>query len=208
MKTKTKLLKTSNNSLAGEAGGPIDLSDPGIFWVNGVDEYFAKEFCSAVLRYSAVVPNRPIIMYIDSYGGELHALMTMISVLDAVPNQLVTVSLGKAMSAGAALLSHGDIRFVSPNTRVMIHKVSAGTAGNIDDMNNEVIESNEDNKSFLKLIAKNCKYKGGFPALDKMLSNSKCRDLYMNADRCIEFGIADQIGVPRVLDVTTHTIIY
>ena len=123
-------------------GSAIDLSDPCTFWVSNFDEQPTKEFCTSVMKYSLIAPNRPIIVYINTPGGRADGLMTMIAVLDSVPNQLITVALGQAHSAGAILLSHGDVRFVSPVSRVMIHQIQGGAVGCIDDIENEFLEMN------------------------------------------------------------------
>ena len=106
-------------------------NDPEI-WVHQFNEERAQIFRMEVFMASKMGgKKRPLVVYIDSYGGAADALASMIQTMDSVPNEIVTVCYGKAMSAGAILLSHGDVRFCSPHSRVMVHEVSAGTVGDV-----------------------------------------------------------------------------
>jgi ATP-dependent Clp protease protease subunit len=108
--------------------------------------------------------------------------------------------MGKAMSAGAILLSHGDYRFVAPFARVMIHEVSGGVAGNINDVTSDAAEMARLNNKFMELFAKNCEIKGGMKGLKKLFKEG--RDLYLTAEQAVELGVADSIGVPRLTRIS------
>src|ERR1700693_3667985 len=102
--------------------------------VNDFTEDSAQEFRDKLLEAAKDDPMKPIVVYIDSYGGEVDALAKMIETMDEVSNPVITVAMGKAMSCGAMLLSHGDIRFCGKHSRVMIHEVSIGTGGDVHDV--------------------------------------------------------------------------
>jgi len=101
------------------------------------------------------------IIYIDSDGGEVYALLTMISVMEQVPNPIITCALSKAMSAGALLLACGDTRYASEHCTIMVHELSAGTIGHIDDINVQHTSLTKLNEKLMKLLVKKCKIKGG-----------------------------------------------
>ena len=185
---------------------PQGFDQLGVLWVNDVDENSAADFCAAVIKQASQHPiQRPLIVYIDSNGGDVDALNSMLAVLDSVPNQVVTVAMGKAKSAGAILLSHGDVRFVSPHSTVMIHQVFCGTEGVIDDTINMIELFKKENDKLLKLLSKNCKYPGGYRALKKLLVDK--HELYLDAQEAVDFGIADQIGVPRLCELSAYDIV-
>lgn len=175
-------------------------------WVTEFNEEAALKFRDKVISVTREDPNEPIVVYIDSYGGQVDSLASMIETLDEVPNPVVTVAMGKAMSCGAILLSHGDLRWVGKHSRVMIHEVSAGTGGDVHDMYADAVETKRLNKYFLGLLAKNCGIKGGYDGLRKMIKARDGRDIYLDAAACIKFGIADGIGTPRVTPVTMYDI--
>jgi ATP-dependent Clp protease protease subunit len=174
------------------------LSTSDEIWVNKFDEESAQKFRESLMEASKVDPTRPVTIYIDSYGGQVDALAKMIEAMDEVPNPLITVCHGKAMSCGAMLLSHGDIRFVGKNSRVMVHEVSSGTSGDVHDMTADVAETKRLNKLFMGLLAKNCNIKGGYEAIRKMIKSQDGRDRFMDAADAVKFGIADVVGTPRV----------
>lgn len=167
-------------------------------WVTDFNTEAALEFRDRVISASKGDPTRPIIVYIHSYGGAVDALASMIETMDEVLNPIVTVCQGVAMSCGAMLLSHGDVRFIGRHSRVMIHEVSGGTAGDVHDIGADAQEIKRLNRYFMNLLAKNCSIKGGYDALRKMLKDQDGRDRYMDADAAVEFGIADAIGVPEI----------
>lgn len=166
--------------------------------VNEFTEESAIEFREEIQEEAKSDPTRPITVYIDSYGGNVDALANMLETLDEVPNPIITVALGKAMSCGAILLSHGDIRFCGKHARIMIHEVSGGTHGDVHDMNADAQETKRLNKYFIGLLAKNCGIKGGYEALRKMIKSQDGRDNYMDADAALKFGIIDSVGMPKL----------
>ena len=167
-------------------------------WVNDFTEESAQKFREAVLDDAKGDPLRPIVIYIDSYGGQVDALAKMIETMDELPNPMITVAVGKAMSCGAMLLSHGDVRFCGKHARVMVHEASGGTSGDVHDMYADAEEMKRLNRYFMGMLAKNCGIKGGYDALRKMIKSQDGRDSYMNADAALEFGIVDAIGMPKI----------
>lgn len=171
-----------------------DLS--GEIWVNDFNEESAQRFREKVVDAALEDPLKPIIIYIDSYGGQVDSLAKMIETMDEVTNPFVTVCHGKAMSCGAALLSHGDVRFCGKHSRIMVHEVSSGTSGNVHDMKTDVQEGQRLNKYFMGLLARNCGIRGGYDALRKMIKEQDGRDRYLDADAAVKFGIVDAVGTP------------
>ncbi|CAM6003938.1 unnamed protein product [Sphagnum balticum] len=167
-------------------------------WVTEFTADAALDFRDELIEASKSDPLKPIIVYIHSYGGAVDALASMIETMDEIPNPIITVCQGVAMSCGAMLLSHGDIRFIGKHSRVMIHEVSGGTAGDVHDIGADAQEIKRLNRHFMNMLAKNCNIKGGYDALRKMIKDQDGRDRYMNAEESVKFGIVDAIGMPRV----------
>ena len=165
-------------------------------WVTKFDEESAQKFREQVVLESRMDSRKPIVIYIDSYGGSADSLAKMIETIDEIPNTVVTVCMGKAMSSGAILLSHGDVRFCGKHSRVMVHETSSGTAGDVHDMHADVQETKRLNNYFIGLLAKNCGFKD-YEELRGLIKNKDGRDLYMDAKAALDFGIVDAIGLPR-----------
>lgn len=169
-------------------------------WVTDFDTQKSVEFCNAIFKASEKDPNKPIVVYINSGGGEAAALIAMLSAMDSVPNKIITVAMGYAMSAGCILLAHGHVRFASPNARIMVHKIQAGAFGGLDDILNETEELVRFNHDILTIFAKDVKK--SVAEVEKSLELK--RELYLAANQAKEYGIVDVVGVPKVEQVPTQ----
>lgn len=166
-------------------------------WVTKFDQEHAQKFRKQVLNASKSDPNKPIIVYIDSYGGYVDSLAKMIETIDEVPNPIITACMGCAMSCGAMLLSHGDVRFLGPNSRVMVHEVSSGTIGNVQDMKEDVKETVRLNEHFMGMLAKNCGFKN-YDEFRAVIKEQDGRDRYLVGKDALDFGIVDALGLPKI----------
>lgn len=165
-------------------------------WVNHFTEESALEFREQVTE-RAKLSSDPIIINIDSYGGSVYALANMLETMDSVPNKIVTHVSGKAMSCGAILYSHGDVRICGPYSTVIIHNVSYGVYGSIDEHEHEIAVTSKLNRKMLGLLAKNCSM--SYKELQQAIKDTKnSRDIVMCADDSLKFGITDYIGAPML----------
>lgn len=175
-------------------------------WVVKFDEESAQNFRDSLIDASRMDPTRPIVVYIDSYGGQVDSLAKMIETMDEVQNPIVTVAMGKAMSCGAILLSHGDYRMCGKHSRIMVHEVSGGTSGDVHDVHADTLELKRLNRHFLGLLAKNCGLDGGYDSLRKLIKSRDGRDLYLDASAALKFGVVDKIGLPKVESMLIHSV--
>lgn len=175
---------------------PELMDENGPIWVNKFNEDSARAFVKQLHYQSLRDPNCPIVVYIDSYGGDVYALLTMIAAIEEVPNQIITCALSKAMSAGAVLLACGDARYACEHSTIMIHEISAGTIGHIDDINIQHANITKLNEKLIKLLVKKTQFKGGVAALKKLLVGA--RDLYLDPEEAIKLGFVDHIGIPML----------
>lgn len=176
-------------------------------WVTDFDTDSAIDFTNKIKAFSDQDPNKPIIIHINSYGGSIDALSCMISAMDSVSNPIITSVTGSAMSCGAILLSHGDMRFCDPHARVMVHRVSAATWGDSDDMKNDVAEIERLNRYWLGFLAVNSNMAGGYDELESVMKSKDGRDRYLNANEALEFGLIDQVGRPKLIQATLYEVV-
>ncbi len=64
---------------------------------------------------------------INSYGGEVNALIQLLDAMDASEIPIDTIVTGTACSCGCLLLMAGDKRYATKNSSVMSHQFSGGT---------------------------------------------------------------------------------
>jgi ATP-dependent Clp protease, protease subunit len=167
-------------------------------WVNEFNQKSAQLFREQVMMRADADGRNVIPIYIDSYGGYVDSLAKMIETMDEVPNHFVTVCMGTAMSCGAILLSHGDLRFCGKYSRIMIHNVLSGEFGDVTALKANANETERLNKMFLGLLAKNSGIT--YEKLQELIkASTDSKDLYLGAEEALKFGIVDKIGVPNLI---------
>lgn len=146
----------------------------------------------------------PII--IDSFGGDVYALLSMIDAIDSCKIPVATIVESKAMSAGGILFTCGaeGHRYMGPNATVMLHGISSGTWGKLEDMKISVSECERLEKIILERASKNCGQKKGYFA--DLLTKKKHLDWYMDPKEAKEHNITNHIALPvmRVAVTMTH----
>jgi ATP-dependent Clp protease protease subunit len=171
-------------------------------WVCDITEETAVSFHDALMKQFEEDPFKPIVIHINSYGGEVDALFSMLDSMDAIRSmappefKFFTVAKGKACSAGAVLLSYGDYRFATPHSRIMIHQVVGGLWGSQPSNEVEFSETSRMNSKLLQILRKRCKLKMSMKEFKEKLSHN----LYFTPEKAKEFGLIDIIGYPKVIE--------
>ena len=134
----------------------------------------------------------PIIIVINSRGGDADNLLCLYSIIQNLSCPLITIGTGYCYSAGALLLLMGDERYALPETRIMFHEMSAKAEGRIQDLNITINEYNENQKFMYKLIKKKTKIKN----IEEWLKTEK----YLSVSDAIKLGILTKKcnGLPNV----------
>jgi len=136
---------------------------------------------------------RDIYLYINSPGGVAYAGMAIYDVMQHVEPDVSTICVGMGMSAAAMILSGGAAgkRFALPNARIMIHQGSAGTRGAPSDMEIQLREVLSLTRRMSEIIA----HHTGRPI--EQVAQDIDRDHYMTAGEARDYGIIDDIILPR-----------
>jgi ATP-dependent Clp protease, protease subunit len=168
---------------------------PKIILVNKFDEeaarIFREQFASAINTGQSIIP-----IVIDSYGGQVYALMSMIATIKASPVPVATIGTGKMMSCGSVLLSCGTEkhRYVDPLATCMIHDVSSMAWGKVEEIKADAKEAERLNELLFTMMAENCsKPKDYFM---KLIDENKHADLYLSAEECKKHNLINHIRVP------------
>lgn len=137
-------------------------------------------------------------IHIDSFGGQVYALLGMVNALLEAPETIVTYVGTKAMSCGSILLSCGTpgYRFVAPHSTTMIHSVSGGAWGKIGDVIITAEHGKDLNDRLFEILSKNAGKKKNF--FKKFLKEKTDRDVYLTAEETVYFGLADRVGIPTL----------
>lgn len=135
---------------------------------------------------------------IDSDGGEVHALLGMISMIKSSPVPVATIVPAKAFSCGAVLASSGTPgnRYISQHGSILVHQISLGEEGKMSDVQNSLDYAEKLNKTLLSMLDENCGKEPGF--FLKHLKGLANVDFYLKPKEAKKLGIVDHIGVPTL----------
>jgi ATP-dependent Clp protease protease subunit len=164
-----------------------------VFLGQEVDDQVANLIISQMLFLEAQDPKKDIALYINSPGGVAYAGMAIYDVMQHVEPDVSTICVGMGMSAAAMILCGGapGKRFALPNSRIMIHQGSAGTRGAPSDMEIQLREVLSLTRRMSEIIA----HHSGRP-MDQVAVDID-RDHYMSPAEAVEYGIIDDIILPR-----------
>jgi ATP-dependent Clp protease protease subunit len=137
--------------------------------------------------------SQPIDFIISTPGGTAKDMFSIYDVMRMVRKdcEINTTGLGQVMSAGTLLLASGTKgkRKIGKNCRVMVHQVSAGTAGPHHEMINEIAEIQHTQEQYIKCLAAETKMTEAFI---KKLFEKKV-NIYLSAEEAVKYGLADII---------------
>jgi ATP-dependent Clp protease protease subunit len=161
-----------------------------IIWLgDDVRDDNANEICAKMLLLAAEDSTKDIFLYINSPGGSITAGMAIYDTMQYVPNDVVTVGIGMCASMGQFLLTSGakGKRFITPNTRVLLHQPSGGFGGTAADIQTQAFLINDMKK---KLAAITAKQTG--KSVDQVMADGD-RDRWFTAEEALEYGFVDHI---------------
>jgi ATP-dependent Clp protease protease subunit len=172
-----------------------------ILWVAGVVNTQMSTVVQAQLMYLDSVEKKDIKMHIDSPGGSVLAGLGMVDVMRYINSDVETINTGMAASMGSILLSSGTKgKRASLNfSKVMIHQVSSGASGHVEDNRISQMESEKYNYILFKMLAEN-----SGKDFDYVLESAR-RDNWLNSQEALDFGFIDEIIITdKSTPITTY----
>ncbi len=127
-------------------------------------------------------------LHINSYGGSASDAFNLHDYIKRCPIPVYTYVEGIAASAATVISIAGKKRFMTPNSLLMIHQLSSWFGGKYEEFNDE--KANLD--LFMNIIKKI--YIENTNLTMKKLNSLLKRDIYLDADKCLEFGFVDEIS--------------
>lgn len=166
-----------------------------IIWLAGPVNDRMSTVVQAQLMFLDNLETKDITLHVDSPGGSVKSGLSIVDVMDYITSDCITINTGMAASMGSILLGAGTkgkrhtLRF----SRVMLHQVSTGAQGNIQDIEISLAEGKKYNELLFGLLGK---YTDKNP---KQVMKDATRDLWLNAEEALAYGIVDNIiGVKAV----------
>ena len=160
-----------------------------IFITGPVEDAMATLVCAQLLYLEADNPKKEIALYINSPGGVVTSGMAIYDTMQFIKPAVSTLCIGQAASMGSLLLcaGHKDMRFATPNARIMVHQPSGGFQGQASDIERhaqDIIKMKRRlNEVYVAHTGKD------YDTIETTLD----RDHFMTADEAREFGIVDRV---------------
>lgn len=115
-----------------------DVENRRMYINSGIDEYVVTDLAYHIMRYNRldkdipVEDRKPIILYINSPGGNVTDGYALIDAMMLSKTPIYTVNLGIAYSMGFLIFIAGQKRFSMPSATFLCHD---GASGGFDSMN-------------------------------------------------------------------------
>jgi len=170
---------------------------PVVIRVNKFDENTARSFSLSMRK--AQNTGQPVVpVIIDSYGGQVYSLMSMIADIQHSKITVATIVQGKAMSCGAILFSFGTegYRYMDPDATVMIHDVSSMEWGKIEEIKASAGEAERLNQKVYRMMAENCGHHEEY-FLD-IVHEKGHADWFLEADQAKKHNLTNHLHMPRL----------
>lgn len=130
---------------------------------------------------------KPINLYIDSFGGSLHAIFGLIAIVENSVTTVHTIVTGCAMSAGFLLLISGHKRFGYKYSTAMYHQLSYRQIGELKSQELRILKS----KTLQALLEELTLNKTKLTKTDIEYSYERKEDLYFFGSEMLDKGIID-----------------
>lgn len=164
-----------------------------VFWLNQQVEVCAEDLIKMILRCNRedkgkpVEERKPIKIFIDSPGGDVTFMWTIINMIEMSKTKVITINYCTAYSAAAEILAAGHERYALKGSHVMVHSGSCSYSGQADQV--------ESTKKYFDNLTKK--------TVDHLLAKTKINpktfkkraaiDWFMSEEEALENGVIDKI---------------
>ena len=117
-----------------------------------VSEHSASLIVAQMLFLESENPDKDISLYINSPGGLVTAGLAIYDTMQFIKPDVQTIVIGQAASMGSFLAQAGapGKRFVLPESRTMIHRVSSGTPGTRGSVNVQELQFEDAKRTYVE----------------------------------------------------------
>ena len=165
-----------------------------IFMTGQVEDHMATLICAQLLFLESENPKKEIALYINSPGGVVTSGMAIYDTMQFIKPAVSTLCIGQAASMGSLLLAagHKDMRFATPNSRIMVHQPSGGFQGQASDIERHARDIMKMKRRLNEVYVKHTgrTYEEVEGTLD--------RDHFMDSDEALQWGIIDKVLTSRL----------
>ena len=179
-----------------DMGNSVSVRDNHIYFYGSVNTKNAIKLNTAIkditkkllkVQLDLNVDNLKIYLHINSFGGSVFAGLSIIDTILTNKIPVVSIIEGSAASAATLISVVCSERIIKPNSFMLIHQMSSGFWGKMEEIKDEFIN--------LKKLTKKLKgiYKKHTLIENEKLKGLLKRDLWLDSKECLELGLVDKI---------------
>ena len=171
-----------------------------------VHDQMSNLIVAQLLFLEAENPDRDITLFINSPGGSVTAGLAIYDTMQFIKCDVATYVMGQAASMGSFLAQSGAAgkRFVLPEARTMIHRVSSGTRGTSGSVHVQDLQFEDAKRSFEESVRINkrltelyVRHNTAGKTYDELFNTMKF-DTFLSSDEAVAYGLADKVISKRV----------
>ena len=164
-----------------------------IFLGMPIDDGVANLIVAQLLLLEGEDPEKDIRLYVNSPGGSVTAGLAIYDTIQHIRSDVSTICLGQAASMGAFLLAAGSKgkRLALPHARILIHQPLGGAQGQATDIEIQAREIRHLKEVLIDILV-NATGKN-----KDQIHKDIDRDFYLGAAGAKEYGLIDEVLVPR-----------
>lgn len=173
-----------------------------VVFINGpIHTGMSHTITAQLLFLEAENPDKDISVYINSEGGEVTAGLAIYDTMQFIKCDVQTIVIGQAASMGSFLAQAGapGKRFVLPQSRTMIHRVSSGTPSTRGSVHVQELEFEDARRTFeeskrlnQRLTELYAHHNTAGKTYDDFFEAMKF-DTFLSAAEAVSWGLADQV---------------
>ena len=177
------------------------LKDRIIMLNSVVEDNMANLIVAQLLFLEAENPNKDINLYINSPGGSVTAGLAIYDTMQFIKPDIKTIVMGQAASMGSFLAQAGaeGKRYVLPESRTMIHRVSSGTRGTSGSVHVQELEFEDARRPFeeskrlnQRLTELYVRHNTAGKTYEELFETMKF-DTFLSAQEAVDNGFADKV---------------
>ena len=177
------------------------LKDRIIMLQGVVEDSMANLIVAQMLFLESKNTEKSIKLYINSPGGSVTSGLAIYDTMQFVKCPVHTMVMGQASSMGSFLAQAGESgkRYVLPESRTMIHRVSSGTRGTSGSVHVQELEFEDARRHFeeskrlnQRLTELYVKHNTAGKTYEELFETMKF-DTFLSAEEAVENGLADKV---------------
>lgn len=154
----------------------------------------AVDFIYNSFKELEAAEEQEVVIMINSPGGELKALKSILDMIYITPMQVTTVSSGLAASCGFCLLMAGDVRLSFKDASLMSHQFSSGSQGKF----HELEADSAQHKKVHKFMLEHYKLHTGLSEKEIEEKLLPATDKWITPQEAFKLNVIDGIVEPRI----------